>query len=292
MSRGVSTLDARYKRKTEKTIKAIHKDLKRKDYPPLAVFNFDYVGRQVYLNGFYEAPELECIREYILPMLKDRDIFIDIGANIGNHTAFFSPYFKKVLSFEPNPRTAKLLEANAMLFSNVTVFSFGLSNEDCVATAVFDLKNMGGASVADNAKGEHKVEFNLKRLDDQISSAEKSKVALIKIDVEGHEHEALAGAVDILQKSAPVILFEANRSEITNGTTPAKEFLEEQGFSFFYTIGEVHENENGNGGLTKFVSQRLFRQKRNGHYAPVRIAGQLERKHYSIIIASKKNLNF
>ena len=37
---------------------------------------------------------------------------LDIGANIGNHSLFFSNYFYKVLSFEPHPKIFKVLAIN------------------------------------------------------------------------------------------------------------------------------------------------------------------------------------
>ena len=102
----------------KETQKKTHKQLSPK-YPPLALFNYDLIGRHIVCDGFYELALLECLENHVFPKLKTRSICLDIGANVGNHSAFFSPIFDRVIAFEPNLRAFKLLEANAMLFENV-----------------------------------------------------------------------------------------------------------------------------------------------------------------------------
>ena len=61
-------------------------------------------------NNFYEIEFLEFIR---LNYNKQNTI-LDIGANIGNHSLFFSEYldFKKIISFEPYEPNFELLGKN------------------------------------------------------------------------------------------------------------------------------------------------------------------------------------
>ena len=54
---------------------------------------------------------------------------LDIGANIGNHSLFFSNYFAKCISFEPNPRTFSVLEINSRLVENIIPMNIGLSDK-------------------------------------------------------------------------------------------------------------------------------------------------------------------
>ena len=64
----------------------------------LAVFSFDYIGTQIALNGIYEKEELELLFDWLKSIdidLKD-SIAIDIGANIGNHSLYFSDFFNTV----------------------------------------------------------------------------------------------------------------------------------------------------------------------------------------------------
>ena len=275
--------------------KSLQRDHRKKGYPPLAIFSQDVVGTRVFLQGFFELQELQSIRQHVLPHLKHKSIFLDIGANIGNHTAALGPFFEEVIAFEPNPRTAKLLEANAMLFSNVSVRTFGLSNkEECVQTSYED-HNVGAASVASGNKYENKVEFHLKVLDEQLTTEQMSAVSLIKLDVEGHEYEALQGMVRTLKESSALVLFEINETEIVDGTTKAKELLYENGYINFYSLEDLSPFATSAKRLSKLlnsISVLLLGRKLRGNLIPQKVDGKLQYKGYKMMVASKHSLPF
>ncbi len=275
--------------------RALHQNFRKKGYPPLAVFSQDYVGTNIFLEGFYELHELECITEHILPKMTNKSAFLDIGANVGNHTAALAPFFEQVIAFEPNPRTSKLLEANAMLFSNISVHSYGLSNEEGIIQTSYSDENVGGASVTSRSTHKNKVEFHLKRLDDQLSKEQRASVSLIKLDVEGHEYEVLCGAVMTLKESSPLILFEINIGEIENGSTKAKEFLYANGYTYFYHLKDVSLFADTKARLSKLInalSVLFFGKKLRGKLIPHRVKGKLNNKSYPLILASKDELPF
>jgi len=275
--------------------KSLQRDHRQKGYPPLAIFSQDVVGTRIFLQGFFELQELQSIKQHILPQLKHKSIFLDIGANIGNHTAALGPHFEEVIAFEPNPRTAKLLEANAMLFPNVSVRHFGLSNrEECIQTSYQD-HNVGAASVASGNKYENKVEFHLKVLDEQLTTEQMSAVSMIKLDVEGHEYEALQGMVRTLKESSPLVLFEINETEIVDGTTKAKEFLYENGYTNFYSLEDLSPFATSAKRLSKLVnsiSVLLLGRKLRGNLIPQKVDGKLQYKGYKMMVASKHSLPF
>ena len=76
---------------------------KRGSYPSFWTMPHDVICREILLNGYYE-------RELLIAMasiVKNRTgTVLDVGANMGNHTIFFSRFFKRVISFEPVPATA------------------------------------------------------------------------------------------------------------------------------------------------------------------------------------------
>lgn len=102
-------------------------------YPQLVIHSFDSTGLYININGRYENSQLQLVEEFIrqkLPNAKDQ-IVLDVGANIGNHSVFFSKFFKKVYSFEPNPITYEVLKINSKYvteFKNIEPLNFGLSN--------------------------------------------------------------------------------------------------------------------------------------------------------------------
>ena len=79
-----------------------------------AVFLGDFVSGQVIRHGYYERRELETLARSVFANSASKSTALDIGANIGNHAAFLSNHFGRVIAFEPNPMVACLLKANAM----------------------------------------------------------------------------------------------------------------------------------------------------------------------------------
>ena len=65
----------------------------------------------------------------------------------------------------------------------------------------------------------YSVKIHLDTLDNLIAKAtSKHRVALLKVDVEGHEAEVLEGAFQTLQSDGPIVAYEAtdaSASELT-----------------------------------------------------------------------------
>jgi hypothetical protein len=59
---------------------------------------------------------------------------------------------------------------------------------------------------------------------------------VFKIDVEGHELQALQGIIRILEKSSPLIAFELLKDGITSGKSPVIDFLKRQGYHEFFEL--------------------------------------------------------
>lgn len=205
--------------------------------PPLVVFAHDYIGNEININGGYELAELETAFDWLAPYAAAFRVgaALDIGANIGNHTAFFAPRFGRVLSFEPNPRTFRVLSLNAELFGNVTCFNYGLSDAAAAAAMTLDRANVGGARVSGQSEtGE--VSIALRRLDDALDP--DVDVKLVKIDVEGHEARALAGAERTLRRHKPIVLFEQHEYDFRDGASEVVDLLKSFGYRRFAVVRE------------------------------------------------------
>ena len=62
--------------------------------------------------------------------LEKFDLILDVGANIGNHSLYFSNFSKQVFSYEPNPNTFELLKFNTKNLSNINIYNIGISNKN------------------------------------------------------------------------------------------------------------------------------------------------------------------
>ena len=177
-------------------------------YQQMVVFSSDHISHDINLDGIYE-------KDYLITLIKwlesiQYNIFngvaIDVGANIGNHSIFFSKFFKKVYSFEPNPKTFELLKINSKLNNNIYVKKTGLSNKEIISNLVENKSNIGGSKLT-NEKSENSINIQLSTLDQEINFI-KEKINLLKIDVEGHELEVIQGSKKTISKFRPIIIFE------------------------------------------------------------------------------------
>lgn len=208
-----------------------------KSRPQLAIFAFDHIGLRINLFGRYEADILELVGDFLRDEVKvDRSATaLDIGANIGNHSVFLSEIFARVLAFEPNPRTFKLLDFNSNGRA-IEPFNFGASDADGRAGLAVDEDNVGGAHVTREGEAANVV-IELRRLDD-VAAVREARVGFIKIDVEGHELAALRGAEQVIDTQRPIVMFEQDESEIAGGTSPVIDFLRAKGYCFM-TVEDV-----------------------------------------------------
>lgn len=251
----------------------------------LVVFSFDYVSTAINIDGIYEIDELEVLFEW-LNLLNSDEIFegsaLDIGANIGNHSLYFSSYFTEVLSYEPQPLTFELLKLNSRLAANMKCFNFGLSSSDKKESFVVDQKNIGGSRIV--AEGcPQGVNLHLKTLDSVIDEA-LSRVKLIKIDVEGHEYDVLLGAKEVIQRNQPIIIFEQHESDFIGNTTRSIDLLKSFNYSSFAYVEKSPSPPNVIPVFFRLIYSTIFRLIRGSSRAVVMV-DEFQPKFYPFIIA-------
>ena len=191
----------------------------------------EHVGLVVDAMGYYEFEELEATFSFLSPLATEfqNGVALDIGANIGNHSIYFSPRFCRVHAFEPHPVTSKILAINAQQLGNIVVHAYGLGEENGTVRLVENPTNLGGSRVSD--MGELSVE--IRRLDDVMAeTSDFFKIRLIKLDVEGYEAKVLRGAEKLLHASSPVVLFELHEEDFQKGRPEVMKILEQFGYRF------------------------------------------------------------
>lgn len=129
-------------------------------------------------------------------------VAIDVGANIGAHTATLAGLFSHVFAFEPQRRVHEVLVRNTREFGNVTAVLAAASDSAGFARLDQSSTNVGAAHLSDHGRGER---VSLERIDDLVVPA---PVRLVKIDAEKHERQVLAGAMETLDRDRPIIVME------------------------------------------------------------------------------------
>ena len=131
---------------------------------------------------------------------------IDIGANVGFHTKFLASQFESVYAFEPCQDTAQILTHNMQGIDNLVIHQLALGESTKEARMMVSDRNRGTSHIS--AQGNERVQ--VVRLD---SFDFDVPVALIKMDVEGHEAEVLRGGEALITRDRPVVFFEDSTGE-------------------------------------------------------------------------------
>jgi FkbM family methyltransferase len=150
-----------------------------------------------YINYAYERE----IKKYIEQNLGSFDVFIDIGACIGEYSIWLAGLGKKCIAIEPVNYKAVFKNIELSRQGNrIKVFTCGLgSKKEHVYFQV--LAENTGASYRDkDAKEEPNVHIEtFDSLIDQFDIKDSDRV-LIKLDAEGMEPEVFAGAKEFIRR--------------------------------------------------------------------------------------------
>jgi FkbM family methyltransferase len=185
------------------------------------------VGLPVFVDGSLDAAEMFAAIEILersgrKPFRDERNVFVDIGANIGTATiqAIVHHGAHGAVAFEPDEDNLRLLHHNLLangLTERVTVIQAAVT--DTIGPVAFEH--------ATNNSGDHRVRVARAAADDvfaestravttvpgvtldsqvQTGALQLDRVALVSIDTQGHEAHVLAGASSLCASDIPVML--------------------------------------------------------------------------------------
>jgi FkbM family methyltransferase len=187
----------------------------------------------IWLLGCFEPETVRCYKKIV----KEGDVVLDIGANIGAHTLLLGDTVGergKVIAFEPTDYAFSKLSKNCALNPRLA------SRIHCLQCMVVGSEIAGSPTPNLYSSWPLKEEIGLhdlhhgrlmttagaqaNTLDSIISAKELDRVDCIKLDIDGFECEMLRGAREVLTRWHPTIIMEL-----------APYVLEEQGAS----LGEL-----------------------------------------------------
>ncbi len=158
-----------------------------------------------HVAGTYELEVMTAIAQALKP---DWTCY-DLGASVGYVTLLMAAKSKRVFAFEPAPHAAAELERQiaANRFDNVTLTRLPVS--DRVQSVRFALTDAAyGSSIIDGETHWPVQTFETTTID--LFAAGHPAPDFIKIDIEGAEGPALAGARETLRSKRPVICCEVH----------------------------------------------------------------------------------
>jgi FkbM family methyltransferase len=169
--------------------------------------NGSSVGHELIVKGIYE-PRTSILFSLVV---KEGDIVVDLGANIGYYTLLASKKVGKsgrVYSFEPEPENYKLLLKNLKLNNacNVIPLQKAVLNREGTIKLYLDKGNPEGHTIIPLSPNSSKrfIEVECIVLDKYFKGR---KIDVIKMDVEGAEYLVLLGMTKLIDENKTVSLF-------------------------------------------------------------------------------------
>jgi len=141
------------------------------------------------------------VRRRSIELCKNRELALDIGANVGLWSRDFVGSFARVIAFEPVAVFRECLKHNVK-GTNFEVQPIALGDQDTQGTMIITEDNSGHSHLDPATMGTGDV--RVVRLD----TLNFHDVSYIKIDCEGYEYRILQGAEQTILRCRPVIVIE------------------------------------------------------------------------------------
>ena len=238
----------------------------------------DWIGLKILIDKYYEKDEIEVLKKHFNDNIKN-NTFVDVGANIGNHSLYFQKYFRRIIAFEPQKKIFKILKLDTEDFKNIKVFNYGLDSKSYFTEFSIPYSNSGMASELkkDLDSYTEKVEFKV------FDNSHKDVVSYIKIDVEGNEEKVIMSMRKVIIKNLPVISFELNLDQDLR-----KKIIENfnsMGYNKFFVSEKYFFPRN-----IRFIKRFFGKPKK---LKPISVSEMLSsNKNYSLVHTYSEKSNF
>lgn len=198
----------------------------------------NFIDWTIYFYGSYERSILSLLAD-AARVRGPGSVFLDIGANVGQHSLFMAGQGVHVHAFEPwevaRSRLERALAENAI--KNVSVHPFGLGDED--ANLLFHAPasaNLGsGSFVAGVNLNASTGVLPVRQGDKALGELGVERVDVIKIDTEGFEIRVLRGLADTLKRFRPVVVCELSATTLAElGSEPVTALREIFGLDWLF----------------------------------------------------------
>jgi FkbM family methyltransferase len=200
-------------------------------------------------------------------LLGSSGTFVDVGANTGIYSALALRHRRWVVAFEPVPQEAVRLRL--LVGRRGTVHQVALS--DRAGTATLYVPYAGDQVVTTRSSLVQDAHPDLAHRKLAVTAAtldsfDLAHVALIKVDVEGHELAVLRGAAQTLARCRPNLLVEVEEPRSAGALQAVSSFLSSLGYAGFWFDGRQLRPLSEFDPVHQQASQPRFGQARPAEY--------------------------
>ncbi len=186
--------------------------------------------------------------DFFRQFIKEGDLVIDIGTNIGDTTVpmgIAAGASGMTLGFDPNPCVFKILEINALLNkdkSNIIPYRYAVTVEDEEFYFISSEASFANGGISQNRDSKHgrfiypeKVKgVNLMDFLNLNHESWLPKLSFIKVDAEGYDKEILKSLSKLIEKYKPVLVAESFGDNSDSEKLELYDIIQKHGYKLFY----------------------------------------------------------
>ncbi|HPI79203.1 MAG TPA: FkbM family methyltransferase [Cyclobacteriaceae bacterium] len=186
--------------------------------------------------------------DFFRKFVKEGDLAIDIGANIGDTTVPMALAAGKTglaLGFDPNPYVFKILEANARLNkdkANIVPLPYAISKEEDEFYFISSEASFGNGGISTTRESPHgkfvhpgKIKgIDLSKFLESQYPEKLNRLSFIKIDTEGYDKEIIKSIRGLIQQYKPVIVAESFGASPNEAKMELFEVIHRDGYQIFH----------------------------------------------------------
>lgn len=186
--------------------------------------------------------------DFFRKFIKEGDLVIDIGANIGDTTVPMALAAGKTglaLGFDPNPYVFKVLAENAKLNPeklNIDPLCYAISVQEEEFYFVSSEASFANGGISPTKESRHgkfvhseKIKgIQLMRFLEQNYAEWLPKLSFIKVDTEGYDKEILKSIADLIVEYKPIIVAESFGKSTDEAKMELFDVITKHGYEVFY----------------------------------------------------------
>jgi FkbM family methyltransferase len=257
---------------------------------PLEADSRETIGRALVRFGIYDLAVSEALWRLIEPGTQ----VVDVGANIGYMTSVMavrSGPEGRTIAYEPHPDVARRLERNLNLWMNKTRL-VKLSEIELRQEAVSDQNGLGLLRAPQNFSTNRGLAYlvddspqisdiSVQRVCLDSAFANCPEIALLKVDVEGHELQVFKGAESLLARGGiRHIIFE----EHNDFPTPTTKYLSRFGYTIFQIgVGLFGPSLGAGDAINRIPRRRWEPRSMIGTINPAQIVRAFARRGWQVL---------
>lgn len=189
--------------------------------------NDQYIGRSIEVYGAWAKDDIDLIASLLNLLLQEKPslTFYDVGANIGTHTVALARTFGdkiRIKSFEAQRQVYYILCGNVAIngLTNVHCYNLAVSDQ---SDQILEIQlpdyqmpnNFGGLELVEPVRSDN--QYMTKTATDTVETVclddFDEHIDFLKMDIEGMEHVALAGAKKVIAQSRPICFVEMYKTD-------------------------------------------------------------------------------